>query len=217
MGRGVNGSFSTMILYHRFKSEIPDLPHHTCNGVVSHRAPCPLGPCQPHTQKQMQTKCAHDLCAHTCISLMWWAAFHMFIFTFKSRSRCRWHTHLLNLSYFDHGKCVNTPIGAPSLEKNGVEVWYCWSKSVSYTDVQLLLAARGVLRFELDRVCRSNLKTPTHLLGWFWQKRVPIFKDFSWKLGPFFKNFTIFGGFGMRKPENLGSVRKADPCLRFFW
>ena len=66
-------------------------------------------------------------------------------------------------------------------------------------------------------VCCSSLITPTHLEGWFWQKRVPIFKDFSWKIGPFCKNFTIFGVLAMRKPESLGSVRNVDPCLKIFW
>ena len=31
------------------------------------------------------------------------------------------------------------------------------------------------------------------------------FKDFSWKIGPFFKNFGVFA---MRKPKNLGQSEK---------
>ena len=59
--------------------------------------------------------------------------------------------------------------------------------------------------------CHSNLETSTHFKGSFWQKRVPIFKDFSWNIGSFFtiswclhgeepkiwkckKNILMFGG-----------------------
>ena len=64
----------------------------------------------------------------------------------------------------------------------------------------------GYLDLSWTGVCRLSLKAPTHLQGWFWQKR-----------GPFFKNLAIFGVFALRKPANLGSVRKVDPCLRILW
>ena len=40
----------------------------------------------------------------------------------------------------------------------------------------------GLLRFGLDGVCRSSLKS-------FWQKKVPIFRAFSEKIDPFLHNF----------------------------
>ena len=48
---------------------------------------------QPHTGKQTQTKCLHNLHAPCSIS-------HMFIFML----RLQVHTHLTNYSYFDCGK-----------------------------------------------------------------------------------------------------------------
>ena len=68
-------------------------------------------------------------------------------------------------------------------------------------------------------VCHSSLKTHTHLKGWFWPKRVPIFKDFPSKIGLFFKNSAIFGVFAMRKPRksrNLGLSQKSWPMFKDF-
>ena len=66
--------------------------------------------------------------------------------------------------------------------------------------------ARGVLGFDLDRSFSSSLETPTHLWGSFWQKKVPIFRDFSKSKGAF---FTIFGCFGY--------FWKMDPCFCREW
>ena len=72
-----------------------------------------------------------------------------------------------------------------------------------------------VLTFGLDEGVPLEPETPTHLLGSFWQKKVPIVKDFSWKINPFFYKFCDFLGFCHAK-TNLGSVRKLDPCFRIF-
>ena len=48
--------------------------------------------------------------------------------------------------------------------------------------------------------------------GDFGRKVYPFLRFFSWNIGPFFKNWAIFRAFAMRKPKNLGSVRKVDPC-----
>ena len=36
-------------------------------------------------------------------------------------------------------------------------------------------------------VCHSSLKVHSHSEGSFWQKKVPIFSDFSQNIDPFFK------------------------------
>ena len=65
----------------------------------------------------------------------------------------------------------------------------------------------GVLRFELGRGVPLKPQNPYPCIfkGDFGQKRVPIFKDFPSKIGPFFKNSAIFGVFA-----------KVGPCLRIF-
>ena len=54
----------------------------------------------------------------------------------------------------------------------------------------------GVLRFGLDGVCRVlKPRNPYPFLGSFWQKKVPIFMDFSQNIGPLFvKDIFIENG-----------------------
>ena len=62
--------------------------------------------------------------------------------------------------------------------------WFIWHCAIICSD-----NTRGwkVLRFGSDRGCCSTLETPYPFLGSFWQKKVPIFRDFSWNIDPFFK------------------------------
>ena len=69
---------------------------------------------------------------------------------------------------------------------------------------------KGVLRFGLDRGVPLELQNPYPSLRVIVAKRVPFVTNFSWKIDPFFTNFVIFQVFTMRKPKNLGSVRKLD-------
>ena len=64
--------------------EVPGLPYCQCNGV--------FGFCRPHTQKQRQNWCVHDLPVPCGILL------------------CSWYTHLTNHGYFDYGETQRPPI-----------------------------------------------------------------------------------------------------------
>ena len=52
----------------------------------------------------------------------------------------------------------------------------------------------GVLRFGLDRGVPLKPQNPTHFYGSFWQEKVPIFRDFSWNIGPFVTLFSVIWG-----------------------
>ena len=59
--------------------------------------------------------------------------------------------------------------------------------------------------------CAAWASKPLPILkGDFGRKGYPFLR-ISWKIGPFFRVVA------MRKLENLGSVRRVDPCLRIFW
>ena len=51
----------------------------------------------------------------------------------------------------------------------------------------------------------------------FGRKRVPIVKDFSWKIGPFFKNCAILGGFRHAKTQKFGLSQKMGPIIKDFF
>ena len=53
--------------------------------------------------------------------------------------------------------------------------------------IHLRMGGGGVLRFGLDRGCALKLSTPTQFQGSFWQKKIPIVRNFSWNMGPFFR------------------------------
>ena len=73
----------------------------------------------------------------------------------------------------------------------------------------------GGTQIWIGQGCAARASKPLPIFkGDFGRKGYLFLRFFSWKIGPFFKNFTIFA---MRKPKNLGSVRKVDPCLRIFW
>ena len=52
----------------------------------------------------------------------------------------------------------------------------------------------GVLRFGLDGFLLLEPWNPAPFQGSFWQKKVPIFRDFSWNVGPFFAMFGCLHG-----------------------
>ena len=64
--------------YHIYTREIPYLVYHPENGVVRYGAQI-RGLCRPHTQKQTQNKCVHDL--H-----MYSAAFYACLSIFKPQT-----------------------------------------------------------------------------------------------------------------------------------
>ena len=71
--------------------------------------------------KQTQSKCVNDILGAYSILCM-------FNFT-CSHSKCRWHTHLQNQSYFDYRETQRPPIWAPWWAKNnivflkGLQIW----------------------------------------------------------------------------------------------
>ena len=70
--------------------------------------------------KTNANKIVHDLGARTRASLEGRAAFHVCLSSRSYCSRCRWHMHLTNHSYFDHReKKTNTPNWSPCWEGNG--------------------------------------------------------------------------------------------------
>ena len=85
----------------------------------------------------------------------------------------------------------------------------------------------GYSDLDWSGMCRQQLKTHTHVQGYFFfQKQVPIFRDFGEKRYPFLvchKNTPGFSKFSLSNPENFENqtrpiVRdffheKWDPCL----
>ena len=94
-------------------------------------------------------------------------------------------------------------------------LWACYFFCLSHSAVSFLLLFQsktaislgGVTQIWVGQGCATRAWKPLSMFkGDFGRKMVPIFKDFSSKIGPFFKNFVIFGVL----------VRKVDPCLRIF-
>ena len=81
-----------------------------CNGVISHGAPIEGIPsfCQPHTQKQMQTKCVHDLRVPCSIS-------RLFTFTLRPQYIRTWRITVILIAE----KTWIPPIWAPCWDKDG--------------------------------------------------------------------------------------------------
>ena len=77
---------------------------------------------------------------------------------------------------------------------------------------------RGGTQIWVGQGCAARASKPVPIFkGDFGRKGYPFLRVFSWKIDSFFKNFTIFWVFTIRKHKNLGSVRKGDPCLRIFF
>ena len=70
--------------------------------------------CRPHTQKQMQNNCVHNL--YELCSVL-----NMFIFML----RCRWHIymHLTNHCYFDYGNNLKMPNLSPMPAQKWRRFW----------------------------------------------------------------------------------------------
>ena len=100
----------------------------------------------------------------------------------KNKSK---HTDSI-ISGFKHKPCGNTckhdlSYAIKRSDKYTHSSWYIWG----------LILGEEELRFSLDGVCCSSLKTPSHFQGSFWQKKGPFHRDFSQNVyRPF---FTIFG------------------------
>ena len=81
------------------------------------------GFCRPHTRKQMQTKCVHNL-------RMLWGISRVFIFKLRTQM------HLTNHGYFDHGNNAKTPIWASCRDKNGtgcrISLVYLWARTRNF-------------------------------------------------------------------------------------
>ena len=107
-----------------------------CNGVVmqpwSSNWGC-SGFCQPHTRKQTQPKCVHDLHAQTAV-----------------------HPHLTNHGYFDCRKTRIPPIGVPWWDKDGtgprISCLYLWVCSVF---LLMWFNSGGILCLKLKEPCPS--------------------------------------------------------------
>ena len=81
-----------------------------------------LGFCRPHTQKQTQTRmCPHCVASHACLSSR------------SDHSTRRWHTHLMNHNYFDHGKNLNALNWSPMLGRKWYLILHLRSKAVKKT------------------------------------------------------------------------------------
>ena len=99
-----------------------------CNGIISH------GALQVFVDHTCKYKCVIDFRAL-------WGVLCVFIFTHVDCSRCRWHTHLRNHSYFDYGKKPKTSNLSPS----GISLVYlclchislvvCWKYFVAITSL----------------------------------------------------------------------------------
>ena len=93
--------------------------------------------------------------------------------------------------------------------KNGLCCLSTFSFSLALLDGILWGMCTEVLRFGLDR--GLLLETPPHFKESFWQKRVPIFEDFSWNIDPF---FSISGCSHGNYPKNFGNFGKNRPMFR---
>ena len=81
----------------------------------------------------------------------------------------------------------------------------------------LILGVPGVvLRFGLDRGVLLKPRNPYPSLRVILAEKGIHCYGFFLKNRPIFHKFCNFGVFAMRKPKNLGSVRKLDPRLRIF-
>ena len=75
-----------------------------CNGIVSHGLKFGVFKFLPTTHAKTNTKPMRLRSSRTVRRL------RRVIFSRSDRSRCRWHTHLTNCSYFDYGKTWRPPI-----------------------------------------------------------------------------------------------------------
>ena len=91
-------------------------------GVVSHGLKLGVFGFLPttHSKTNASTIFTHRAAFYTCLS------------SHSDRSRCRWHTHLMNHGYFDYRKTQRPPIWTPCRDKNGagsgISLVYLWSK-----------------------------------------------------------------------------------------
>ena len=71
------------------------------NSIVSHGAPIEVPGSLPttHTWKQMQTKCAKDLCAFAFLSLAHLVAFLTYLSSPSDHSRCKWQSYAPDRSW----------------------------------------------------------------------------------------------------------------------
>ena len=75
---------------------------------------------------------------------------------------------------------------------------------------------QGGTQIWVGQGCAAGASNPYPSLRVIWQKRVPIFKVFSSKIGPFFKNFVIFRVFAMPKTWKFGLSQKSWPMFKDF-
>ena len=66
--------------------------------------------------------------------------------------------------------------------------------------------------------CAARASKPLPIFkGDFGRKGYPFFKDFSWKIGPFFKHFTILGVFAIHvKTQKFELSQKSLPMFKDF-
>ena len=103
--------------YHRYTGEIPDLGYLPCNGIISHGAQ--IGGLRVFANHTCKNKCKTSSLTifvpraafYTCLSLR------------SDYSRCRWHTHPTNYSYFDYGKNSKTLNLSPMLWSKWRSFW----------------------------------------------------------------------------------------------
>ena len=156
--------------------------------------------CQLHTQKQTQTKWADDLLAHVLVL----QALRLFMRVYFNAGDIRtWQTTIIlitgqiwvpklephaskamaSMSGTSHLHQLRTDclLATPKIKATIVDNCCSKGKAVHYVMiVYIYVNARGYSDLVWTEVCRSNLETPTHFCGSFWQKKVPIFIDFSW-------------------------------------